>query len=132
MIVKEVISKFNPTNAEVAATGGALSSVGRSYQDNTDANNTNNTGLIAVKQFSGGNAASIVTVEGSIEGTKWVALVTLTQSAQTGGIASGGSGAALLNIYAGGVPPFLRMRVTGAAHTTNSDTLSGVSLFVGV
>jgi len=132
MIVKEVISKFNPTNAEVSATGGALSSVGRSYQDNTDANNTNNTGLIAVKQFSGGNTASIVTVEGSIEGTKWVAIVTLTQSAQTGGIAGGGTGAALLNIYAGGVPPFLRMRVIGAAHTTSSDTLSGVSLFVGV
>ena len=131
MHVKEVISKYNPTNAVVTA-GTAISSTGFAYLDNTDANNTNSTGIIAVKQFAGGNNASVVVVEGSFDNTRWVPIITLTQSAQTGGIAGGGTGAALLNIYAGSILPLLRMKVTTAAHTTDSATVSGVSLFVGI
>ena len=128
MIALEIIPKYNPTNASVTA-GTAISSVGSSYDKNNNLNNTNNTGLICVKQFSGGNAPSVVEVQGSCDGVNFSPLVTLTQGAQTG-LGGGGAANTVHNFSSGVIPPYLRMKVTTAAHTTNSDTTSGVSLIV--
>lgn len=105
-----------------------LSAVGRSYGANTDANNTNTSGVIGVYWYAGGNVAGAMRVDGSNDGVLWTKLFDAVGTAQTGLTGTGG-GASIWYFTATAIPPYLRGSMTTPSNSTDA-TLTGAEIVV--
>lgn len=122
MNAAQIIAKWNPVAV------GEISSIGSAYDKNFDLNNTNTSGIIVTRQYSGGNQAAVVEIQGSLDGVQFSPLATATHTAQTG-LTGGGAGGDICVMTSGVIPPYLRMRVTTLQHNATF-TSSGIGLYV--
>lgn len=124
MQTKLLIPAYNDINVTGAATATFSPVTADTLSWNSDLNNVNNSGLLFVAQLPAGNANASYEIWGSIDGVNFSTLVPLT--AFTTPAAN-----QLQQTFSHSVtfPPYIRLRLTGRAHTTNVDR-SGVAVWI--
>lgn len=123
MQTKLLIPAYNDINVTSAATATFSPVTADTLSWNSDLNNVNNSGLLFVAQLPAGNVNASYEIWGSIDGVNFSTLVPSTAFTTAGG----GVQQTLTNSVT--FPPYIRLRLTGRAHTTNVDR-SGVAVWI--
>lgn len=123
MQTKLLIPRFNDINVTNAATAAIAPQTGETLSWNSDLNNVNNSGLLFVAQLAQGNSAASCEILGSIDGENYSPLIT--------GITftNGGTGVQQTLAYSVTFPPYIKLRLTARAHTSDPNR-SGVAVWI--
>jgi hypothetical protein len=120
MQVIRLIPTYNDINATTTPSFSPIT--GEVYSPNRDLNNDNNSGLLFVNQMAAGNVNAQAQVWGSIDNVNFSPLV-------TGVVFTTANAGTQQNLaYTVSLPPFIRLRLTAPAHSSNM-ARSGVEVW---
>lgn len=123
MQTKLLIPAYNDITVTSAATATFSPVTADTLSWNSNLNNVNNSGLLFVTQLPGGNANASYEIWGSIDGVNFSTLVPSTA------FTAAGTGDPQTFTHAVTFPPYIRLRLTGRAHTTAVER-SGVAVWI--